>query len=100
MPLFRFHRGSLQDSLNTTVVVKNMQDLYKACKPFIWEMFFMKDPCDFTLEVSPYPLENDNFDKRIGWYTHIVKLTINCPSNANVKSINAAPIGFLSEAIE
>ncbi len=99
MPLFRFHRGSLQDSLNTTVLVKNMEELHQACQPFISQMFWMKDPCDFTLEISPYPSKFNNFDNRIGWYTHIVCLTINCPSNENINNINSAPIGFLSEAI-
>lgn len=99
MPLFRFHRGGLQDSIDTTIIVKDLYDLHRTCQPFVNEMFWMKAPDDFTLEISPYPSADDCFDRRIGWYTHIVLLNINNPCNPHIKNINAVPIGFLSENI-
>jgi hypothetical protein len=30
MPLFRFHRGGLHDSLQTTIIVKSMEELQRA----------------------------------------------------------------------
>lgn len=97
MPLFRFHRGSLADSLQTTILVKNKKELRQAVKQHISEVYYMNSPDDFELEISPYPSEGNNFDSRIGWFTYMVALTITCPDNANVKSIYASPIGFLSE---
>lgn len=100
MPLFRFHRGSLQDSLNTTIKVKNMEELRQACQPFVNEMFWMKDSNNFSLNIEPYPSIHLCFDSRIGWYTHLVTLTVHNPDNPHVKNINCAPIGFLSENLE
>lgn len=83
MPLFRFHRGSLKDSLATTVIVVNADDLYKAiCNEY--DMKSLPHP----LTVVPYPNEELCFDDRIGWYTQIVTTVIND---------ERIVIGFLSE---
>lgn len=89
MPLFRFHRGGLHDSLATTVIVKNIKELnkivYEALKEWFWKL-----PTDIELTIEPYPDENC-FDARIGWYTHMVL--------AKVANAEMSPIGFLSEPL-
>jgi hypothetical protein len=92
MALFRFHRGGLADSLKTTIIVKNREELRNAVKQAVTEMYFIESPDDFKLEIFPYPLEDKNFDPRIGWFTQMVTL--------QVKNINAAPVGFLSEPLD
>jgi hypothetical protein len=59
MALFRFHRGGLQDSLDTTVIVKNIIDL---------ELAILRDFENWTttnkeleIQIEPYP-SNYNFD--------------------------------------
>ncbi|MDP4145609.1 MAG: hypothetical protein Q8936_14175 [Bacillota bacterium] len=92
MPLFRFHRGSLEDSLKTTIIVKTFNeiveaivtsDLIKATKQD-WGAIF---------KITPYPDRESNFDPRIGWYTHMVL------SNIYEKD-KMHPVGFLSEPLE
>ncbi len=100
MALFRFHRGGLHESLQTTVIVKNMHELREAARPFV-DHFFLEPTDDFVLNVNAYPSKDNNFDGRIGWYTHIVALTITADkSNRIMKSIDSAPIGFLSEPLD
>jgi hypothetical protein len=78
MPLFRFHRGSLAESLDTTIIIDNCNELYQLLS---------KDRAgSIHITIDPYPSEKNCFDKRIGWYTQIVK-------------INNDPIGFLSEPL-
>jgi hypothetical protein len=62
---FREHRGSLADSLATTVTVTSRAEL-------IAHVARLLDPIPVTSEqlgVAPYC-----FDARIGWETHIVTL--------------------------
>ncbi len=59
---FRFHRGSLKESLKTAVEVSNKQEL---CKIVNQEYGLMLTPDDITIK---YYTE----DKRIDWSTHIV----------------------------
>jgi hypothetical protein len=89
MPLFRFHRGGLKESLATTIIVKSFNDMIKAivmdnsvidANPK-WGARFL---------VEPYPNEENNFDPSIGWYTQVV--TINLYEEDKMH-----PIGFLSE---
>lgn len=92
MPLFRYHRGGLQESLNTTIVVKDKEDLKRAIKKAVTEIYYMENPDEFELDIFPYPSKDNNFDARIGWYTHMVTL--------EVKNIKAGPVGFLSEGFD
>jgi hypothetical protein len=88
MALFRFHRGGLQESLLTTKIVKNKDELLQLIKDEFKEFE--------GLEVKEIIIERyadqfgNNFDYRIGWYTHIVKAKLEPIENEQV-------IGFLSE---
>jgi len=92
MPLFRFHTGSLMVSLETTTIVKNIGQLYDR---ILWKLAASKLPFihPFTIKIEPYPDEENNFDPRIGWYTHIVMADTH-------ESGKFTPIGFLSEPFE
>lgn len=71
MPLFRFHRGQLKDSLKTTIIVKSEEELIKVIfySQVDWNPLLKIE--DIKIEIKPYP-ESNNFDSRIGWYTHMV----------------------------
>lgn len=97
MALFRKHRGSLADSLKTTVIVKNMHHLRDAIYED-WAMWegalrkkddkpFSKD-C-FNIKIEPY---YGDIDERCGWYTQIVS------ADLEVKDEFMA-IGYLSEPL-
>lgn len=92
MPLFRFHKGSLEESLKTTIIVKDFNELKKIIVEAMkhW-MFINEENPEIELKINPYPLE-DNFDTRIGWYTHMV--------TARYEKTTAHPIGFLSEPLQ
>jgi len=92
MPLFRFHQGSLQDSLNTTIIVKTFNDMVKAIV-FSNSVIEANPPWGAQFAVEPYPDKDNNFDKRIGWYTHIVTANL-------YEKDKMHPIGFLSEPFE
>lgn len=89
MPLFRFHRGGLYESLQTTIIVKDIQDLMNVIKNS-YENFLPKNIKTFGVIIGPYPDNEMNFDKRIGWYTQMVTSDIH--ERGDFK-----PEGFLSE---
>lgn len=90
MPLFRFHAGSLEESLKTTIIVKCIDDLCKYIKTKY--TVDMGKCCikKLGLSINPYPDKLNNFDARIGWYTHVVIIKM-------YKECEMFPIGFLSE---
>lgn len=89
MPLFRLLRDGLAESLSTTVVVKNLAYLCAV----IADHAAPNANWGAKVEIEPYPSEGNNFDPRIGWYTHIV--------TANLYEQNKMDIvGFLSEPLE
>lgn len=74
MPLFRFHKGGLEESLKTTVIVKNREELKIAIIANFagWEESY-KNRVDFEIWISALASDiNDCFDARIGWYSHYV----------------------------
>jgi len=88
MPLFRFHREELIDSLSTTVIIQGSNELYLLLskdKPLYCDW-------DFFIEINPYPDDKNNFDKRIGWFTQIVLTNL-------YDKKKMEPIGFLSEPL-
>lgn len=91
MALFRFHHGQLEDSLKTTVVVSTQKELETVIA--LWHATFASKPFQVNLKIEPYPDEKNCFDKRIGWYTHMVRADL-------YEKDKFAVIGFLSEAIE
>lgn len=92
MPLFRFHRGCLNESLATTVIVRNMNELMYVIQHRHEEFSGKYKKC-FGIIIEPYPFKDHNFDKRIGWYTQIVT------SDILEKGI-FFPEGFLSEPLD
>ncbi len=81
MALFRFHRGGLIESLKTTTIIRDIDDLADL----------IGCPSD-ALEVKPYPDEKNNFDPRIGLFSYIV-----LKEEGDGKKY---PIGFTSENIK
>lgn len=92
MPLFRFHRGGLHESLRTTVVVKNGIELCKIITNSFDYKMRHKNKRSVRLKITPYPDDN-NFDERIGWYTHMVSVHF-------LEDDTMEFIGFLSEPLE
>lgn len=95
MPLFRKQRGHLDESLKTTVIVKDIDQL----KRFImadWEMWIgaiREDGTpftDFDIKIEPY---YGGCDYRCGWYTQIVSTTL-------MRKDRFDAVGFLSEPLE
>lgn len=90
MPLFRFHRGGLHESLQTTIIVKTFNDMVKAIVMSFDEVELKQQQWGARFVVEPYPNDKDNFDPRIGWYTQIVSVNL-------YEEEKLHPIGFLSE---
>lgn len=99
MALFRKHRGSLKESLETTVIVHNKQDICNALN----KEFFMLTEEVFYDERKPREIESwcltpDDlfispdvcYDSRIGWYTQYVRVEKKCTSYV---------IGMISEPL-
>lgn len=82
MAIFRFYRGELSDSLKTSVIVKNKDEL----KNILEKTLFGSDPITDML-IEKY---GDGFDYRIGWYTYIVNIKY-------LSGIESLPMGYLSE---
>lgn len=90
MPLFRFHRRELIESLQTTIIVKTFNEMMKAIIDSFDEEMIKKQNWEIKFEIERCPSIGSNFDPRIGWYTHIVL--------ANILSEHKMhPVGFLSE---
>jgi hypothetical protein len=92
MPLFRFHRGGLSESLATTIIVKTLKDVVKAivCSPLVLDE---NPPWGAKFYIEPYPSKNNNFDSRICWYSHIVTTNLYEEGKMHV-------VGFLSEPLK
>jgi hypothetical protein len=91
MPLFRFHRGSLEASLQTTIIVKELNDIILA---IVTSELVQATGQDWEAKfcIKPYPEEGHNFDVRIGWFTQIVT------ANVYEKDVMHV-VGFLSEPL-
>src|ERR1700760_4447809 len=99
MPLFRQHRGSLEESIATTEVIKSLEDLiYLIIK--VNENTYGVSGFIEKIIIRPYPREggNANFDERVGWYTHLVTAKFWYDKESFDKQLY--PVGFLSESIE
>lgn len=88
MPLFRFHRGSLEDSLKTTIIVKTFNDMVKA----IVNSEIVRNDGSQNWGAE-FKVRQQGFDPRIGWYTQIVLTNI-------YEKDKMQPVGFLSEPFE
>lgn len=95
MPLFRKPRRELNESLETTIVVKNLDDLRQAIYEDweMWEGHLTKDGRDFNKDSFDIKIEEyGGLDKRCGWYTHLVSANL-----LNKKEFMC--VGFLSEKL-
>ena len=92
MALFRFHRGGLHESLQTTIVVKTFNDVVKAIVMSFDEEMLKKQTWGAAFKIIPYPEEGKNFDHRIGWYTQMVLCNF-------YEEGKMHPVGFLSEPL-
>jgi hypothetical protein len=100
MPLFRRQRATLEDSLKTTIIVRNKQELREEIKKD-WEMWFGHPGAahcnfnDFNVKVFiPYDLPLELcFDARCGWFCHYVSADLMCKDEYMM-------VGFLSEPME
>lgn len=92
MALFRFHRGGLHESLQSTVIVKNTLELMDVIKKS-HENWMPGNADHFGVMIGGYPDQDTCFDKRIGWYTQMVT------SDIHEKGV-FHPEGFLSEPLE
>lgn len=64
---FRFHRGTLEDSLKTLVNFKNKEELYKIiCDSF-------KD-FDFKFNIENIEFKHQGYDERCNWDTYLVHI--------------------------
>ena len=89
MPLFRFHRGDLHESLKTTIIVNTFTDMVKAIVMSFDEDMIASQNWGASFKVEPYP-DKYNFDERTGWYTQLVTSNIYGKDKMH-------PVGFLSE---
>lgn len=78
MPLFRLIRRELDESLKTTIIVKNEQELREAILKN-WERWLDHPRAPeanfhgFTIKITRPDLEIEKcFDDRCGWYQHYV----------------------------
>ncbi len=59
---FRYHRGTLKDSLDTQIEITDTENLIDRLNEYL----------GFHLKISDIKIEPYGFDARIGWDTHIV----------------------------
>lgn len=98
MPVFRFHRGSLSESMKTCIVVKNKHELWKHIYNFNKATgMLIQDTDHFVISSSAQPdeiiIKPYIFDERIGWNTHIVLIHSRCVTK------DPYVAGFLSDAL-
>lgn len=80
MALFRLCRGTLEDSLSTTVIVHTINEIKEAVKqallaPWLEDKRYKLKIREFNIKIRlPYEkIElHKALDKRCGWYTHYV----------------------------
>lgn len=89
MALFRFHCGSLADSIKTTIIVKNTKDLLERLAQW-WEETGMTRCFMYQWQLSIS--KEQIFDERCGWYSHNVRFKF--------RNSEWIPLGILSEPLE
>lgn len=78
--LFRFHRGGLDEAMQTVIEVESLIQLKSYIKKDLEKGYlFLKD-----IKIEPYV-----FDHRIGWDTHIVIGSFH-------NDVSDFPVGFLN----
>ena len=91
MALFRFHKGSFQESILTTVIVKDIKELIEICAHDWIEtspLFCLGTQYQWHLRITRETM----FDERCGWYSHFVIF--------GIKPDECYPVGFISEPLD
>lgn len=99
MPTFRFHKGSLEESMETCVVVKNKHELAIELSGHnhAYDVFGKDAKGVFmgsVVSTENLIIKEYCFDKRIGWNTHIVLVKPRCVTQ------DPYVVGFLSDNLE
>lgn len=98
MPTFRFHKGSIEDSLKTSIVVKSKKELAESISNFNHASGLYNE-INPSVSIGHYVDEKDLkiipyvFDSRIGWNTHLVIEKGRCTQEAFI-------VGFLSDGFD
>ena len=96
---FRFHRGSLDDSLETVIAVNSKQELLDILNKSYANWYDGKIIYKLNnLHIEPY-----GYDERIKWHTFIVTLdpvSIYYPDARESLTIEGHVVGFMSGALE
>jgi hypothetical protein len=86
MPLFRFQRGSLSDSMKTVIEVKDKKELLEVINKNLQPFGIFKEE---NIKIEPYC-----YDKRIDWDTQIVSTY--CRSSPQLNCVH----GFLNKPFD
>ena len=90
MPLFRFQRRTLSESLATTIIVNNVDELLEKLAQY-WEERGITTR-DLMYQWQCAVDKEQAFDLRCGWYTHRVVF--------QVRNSDPMVCGFLSEPFQ
>jgi hypothetical protein len=86
---FRYHRGSLKDSMETVIEVKDKNDLLDQILSNYADTSFPLDRKDIkNFTIQPY----GGIDKRIGWNTYIVEIDACPPWGRHVAGFTNGPL--------
>jgi hypothetical protein len=85
--LYRYHKGSLDNSMETMRVVTSKKHLIEVVS------HQMDQPC-VSVEIKPY-----GYDDRIGWNTHIV-LAMFESHQALFNTKNPIPVGYTNDDLD
>ena len=89
MPLFRFHRATLEESLTTTLLVGSLEEL-RSCIDESMAQSMAAGIVEYDIDVDV----NYTFDRRCGWYSRYVK--VRCKD----ENMGWFVVGVLSEPFE
>ena len=64
MVKFRFHRGLLEDSMDTVITVNSREDIAQA----------MSKELDMPVKSSSIGCKYYSYDKRVGWENYIITM--------------------------
>ncbi len=92
MAIFRFQRASLEESLKTSVIVKDTKELLE-----LLATWYEKECGALVSRETMYQWQihidkQQKFDDRCGWYTHLVSY--------QVRNSDFFAVGFLSEPLD
>ncbi len=94
MALFRQHRGGLAESLESTIIVKNKQELLEHLLLVVNSWLIPEAPRSALYHIPTIRITSHNrLDPRCGWYSELVT------ADMLIKD-EFIPMGFLSEPLD